>query len=155
MEVNISIHSQTHVLYILIKTMCSLLKRPEHMSRFTYRLVAKQDVDVRHDLHQGLFKELADEGRWEVHAEDFVVIWSVLRHLQDWLRGHSQEKPLKRRITFTYIMFSAVWLTSTEPNKLISTVPQCRQLYLCFDSTTWTAEWTELQAPMDWNTLNC
>lgn len=39
----------------------SVLKRLERTSRFTYRLVAKQDVDIRHNLHQGLFKELADE----------------------------------------------------------------------------------------------
>lgn len=45
----------------VLATRISALKRPEHVSRFTYRLVAKQDVDIRHDLHQGLFKELADE----------------------------------------------------------------------------------------------
>ena len=133
--------------------MCSVLanrkcapKRHEHMSCFTYRLVAKQDVDVRHDLHQGLLKELADERRWEVHAEDFVVIWSVLRHLQDRIRGHGQEKTLKGGIIFTYIRFSAVWLTSAEPNKLICTVPLYRRHYLCFDSTTW--------ARMDWTTAS-
>lgn len=38
-------------------------RKAEDMSRFTYRLIAKQDVDIRHDLHQGLFEELADERR--------------------------------------------------------------------------------------------
>lgn len=37
--------------------------KAEDTFRFTYRLIAKQDVDIRHDLHQGLFEELADERR--------------------------------------------------------------------------------------------
>lgn len=40
----------------------------------SYRLVAKQDVHVWHDLHQGLLEELTDERRGEVHAEDLVVL---------------------------------------------------------------------------------
>lgn len=82
----------------------SSLKRPAHVSRITYRLVAKQDVDIRHDLHQGLFKELADERRWEVHAEDLVAIRGMLRHLHDRLGGHGQEKPLGTRTGFIYIV---------------------------------------------------
>lgn len=51
-----------------------LAGRGRFASLSTHRLVAKQDVDVRHDLHQGLFKELADERGREVHAEDLVVV---------------------------------------------------------------------------------
>lgn len=61
----------------------------------SYRLVAKQDVHIRHDLHQGLFKELTDERRREVHAEDLVVLRGVLGHFQDGLRGHGQEEALQ------------------------------------------------------------
>lgn len=82
----------------------SALKGREHTaSCSTYRLVAKQDVDVRHDLHQRFLKKLADERCGEVHAEDFVVIGSVLRYLDDWLRGHSQEKTLENRTIFIYL----------------------------------------------------
>lgn len=67
MKITTSRHTKTRTLHlyqnklILLANRISVLKRPEPMSRFTYRLVAKQDVDVWHDLHQGLFKELADE----------------------------------------------------------------------------------------------
>lgn len=88
----------------------SSLKRPAHVSRITYRLVAKQDVDIRHDLHQGLFKELADERRWEVHAEDLVAIRGMLRHLHDRLGGHGQEKTLGTRTGFIYIMCVRSWV---------------------------------------------
>lgn len=106
----------------------SSLKRPAHVSRITYRLVAKQDVDIRHDLHQGLFKELADERRWEVHAEDLVAIRGMLRHLHDRLGGHGQEKPLGTRTGFIYIM--CVWgagSTSAGADKPIRSVPFDRQ----------------------------
>lgn len=67
-----------------------------YVTCLTYRLVAEQDVDIRHDLHQGLFEELADERRREIHAEDFVVFGSVFRHLEDRLRGHRQEESLQK-----------------------------------------------------------
>ena len=63
----------------------------------THRLVAKQDVDVGHDLHQVLLEELADERRREVHAEHLVVIRHMLGHLEDRLRGHRQEETLKQQ----------------------------------------------------------
>lgn len=59
---------KTHVMYNFLRTM------DWRMPCFTYSLVAKQDVNVRHDHHQGLLEELADEGRREVHAEDLVVV---------------------------------------------------------------------------------
>lgn len=90
----------------------------------TYRLIAKQDVDIRHDLHQGLLEELADERRWEVHAEDLVVFWSMLCHLQDWLHGHSQEKSLETRTVFIYIMLKQSDLHWTEQICLCSTSEQ-------------------------------
>ena len=65
----------------------------------THRLVAEQDVDVGHDLHQVLLEELADERRREVHAEHLVVLGRVLGHLEDGLRRHRQEETLKRDTT--------------------------------------------------------
>lgn len=130
----------------------SSLKGPEHRSRFTYRLVAKQDVDIRHDLHQGLLKELADERCWEVHAEDFVVLWSMLRHLQDRLRGHGQEKPLKKKNTIYWCLKQFDWPELNQTNS--------SALYPWADSIIFvlTAQhvpkWTEVHVPMDWNTLN-
>lgn len=67
------------------------------MACFTYCLVAEQDVDVRHDLHQRLFEELADERCREVQTEDFVVFRGMLRHLEDRLRGHGQEETLQMK----------------------------------------------------------
>ena len=38
-----------------------------------YRLVAKEHIQVRQELHQSVFEELADEGGGEVEAEQLVV----------------------------------------------------------------------------------
>lgn len=117
-------------------------------THLTYRLIAKQDVDVRHNLHQGLFKELADEWCWEVHAEDLVLIWSMLCHLEDWLRGHSQEKTLKQKsetkifTTLSFQQFGCLQLNHTNDSVQSSSVLY-RQRYFCFDRVTWARmEWT-------------
>uniref|UniRef100_A0A8C2A2K6 Dual specificity protein phosphatase n=1 Tax=Cyprinus carpio TaxID=7962 RepID=A0A8C2A2K6_CYPCA len=68
-----------------------------HPDLKTHRLVPEDDVNVRHDLHQRLFEELADEGRREVQTEDLVVVRCVFGHFEDGLRRHGQEKALQDR----------------------------------------------------------
>lgn len=60
----------------------------------TYCLVAKQHVDVRHDLHEVVLEELADEGRREVQAKQLVIFRRMLGHLQYGLQRHGEEETL-------------------------------------------------------------
>lgn len=75
------------------KSFCEPFKHPDDLK--THRLVSEDDVDVRHDLHQRLFEELADEGGREVEAEDLVVVRRVFGHFKDGVWRHGQEKTLQ------------------------------------------------------------
>lgn len=46
-----------------------------------YRLVAKQHVDVGHDLHEVVLKKLGDKRCRQVQAKQLVGVGGVLRHL--------------------------------------------------------------------------
>lgn len=61
----------------------------------THRLISEDDVNVRHDLHQRLFEELADEGGREVETEDLVVDRCVFGHFEDGFWRYGQEKTLE------------------------------------------------------------
>lgn len=76
----------------------------------TYCLIAKQYVDVGHNLHKVILEELADEGCREVQAKQLVIFRCMLRHFQDGLQGDSQEETLEassdigsRQICFLYL----------------------------------------------------
>lgn len=82
-----------------------------HCESVAYCLIAKQHINVGHNLHEVILKELTDEGRREVHAEQLVIVRSVLRYFQDGLQGDSQEETLQgtndtesRLICFLYLM---------------------------------------------------
>ena len=62
-----------------------------------YRLVAEQHVHIGHDLHEGIFEELRDEGSGEIQSEQLVVLRSVFGHFQYGLQRHRQEETLRRR----------------------------------------------------------
>lgn len=81
------------------------------MRTVAYCLIAKQHINVGHNLHEVILKELADEGRREVHAKELVIFGSMLRYFQDGLQGDSQEETLEGRndtgsglICFLYLM---------------------------------------------------
>lgn len=60
----------------------------------THRLVAKQHINIGHNLHEVILEELADEGRREVQAKQLVIFRCVLGHLQHGLQRDSQEETL-------------------------------------------------------------
>ena len=60
-----------------------------------YRFIAKQHVNVGHDLHEVVLEKLADEGRREVQAEQLVIFRGMLCHFQNGLQRDSQEETLE------------------------------------------------------------
>lgn len=59
-----------------------------------YRLVAKQDIDVGHDLHEVILEKLRDKRRGQVQTEELVSFRGMLRHFQDGLHRNGQEETL-------------------------------------------------------------
>lgn len=78
-----------------------------------YRLVAKQHVDVGHDLHEVVLEKLGDKRRGQVQAKQLVGVGGVLRHRQDGLHRNSQEEPLRTRQTTGITVRSAPAFKST------------------------------------------
>lgn len=72
-----------------------------------YCLIAEEDIDVGHDLHQVVLEELADEGGGEIHAEQLVAFRRVLRHLQDGLQGDGQEETLRGTKTSNVLLLTS------------------------------------------------
>lgn len=60
----------------------------------THRLISKEDVNIRHDFHQGSLEELANERCRQIQSEDLVLLSGILSHFQYWLWGHCKKKAL-------------------------------------------------------------
>lgn len=60
-----------------------------------YRLVAKQHIDVGHDLHEAVLEKLGDKRRRQVQAKQLVAFRGMLGHLQDGLHRNGQKKSLE------------------------------------------------------------
>ena len=48
----------------------------------THRLISKEDVNIRHDIHQGSLEELANKRCRQIQSEDLVVLSSIASHFQ-------------------------------------------------------------------------
>eukprot|EP00123_Amoebidium_parasiticum_P001337 comp12405_c0_seq1/m.7305 comp12405_c0_seq1/g.7305 ORF comp12405_c0_seq1/g.7305 comp12405_c0_seq1/m.7305 type:complete len:330 (+) comp12405_c0_seq1:559-1548(+) len=81
-----SCNFQGDLLYVLVAEVVVISKG------LSLRLVAEDKVPVWCSLQHGLLEELAQEGCRQVHAEDLVVLCSLFGHVQNGVRGHSQEE---------------------------------------------------------------